>query len=130
MGIPAYFSFLVKNYPRILNNIGNFEKKPIHNLLLDSNSIIYEALHNNINNFDEFNSSQLFEEHLINCVIKQVEEYILFIKPSDVLYISFDGVAPLAKMKQQRIRRNKSLFTNEAKFNNCNILFPFISCLY
>lgn len=113
MGIPAYFSFLVKNYPRILNNINNFENKNIHNLLLDSNSIIYEALHNNINNFDEFGSSQLFEKHLINCVIKQVEEYISFIKPSDLVYISFDGVAPLAKMKQQRIRRNKSLMINE-----------------
>ena len=44
MGIPAYFSFLVKNYPRILKNVSHFEKSEIHNLLLDSNSIIYEAV--------------------------------------------------------------------------------------
>ena len=39
MGIPSYFSFLVKNYTRILKNIKHFDNKIIHNLLLDSNSI-------------------------------------------------------------------------------------------
>lgn len=120
MGIPSYFSFLVKNYTRILKNIKHFDNKIIHNLLLDSNSIIYEALNNNINNFDEFTSSQLFENHIIESVIKQIEEYIDFIKPTDVVYISFDGVAPLAKMKQQRIRRHKSILTEDTSQSKWN----------
>lgn len=123
MGIPSYFSFLVKNYPRILNNIHYFSNKNIHNLLLDSNSIIYEAVYSNLNNFDEYGSSQLFEEKVIECVIQLIEQYILFIKPTDVVYISFDGVAPMAKMKQQRIRRHKSILfnNNDSKWNRNKI---------
>ena len=115
MGIPAYFSFLVKNYPRILKNVSYFEKSEIHNLLLDSNSIIYEAVQCNIDNYDDFNSSQLFEDKIINDVIIKIEEYIKFINASDLIYITFDGVAPLAKMKQQRIRRHKGLFLSNSK---------------
>jgi 5'-3' exoribonuclease 1 len=120
MGIPAYFSFLVKNYPRILKNIGHFERTTIHNLLLDSNSIIYEAVQTHINNYDEFGSSQLFEDKIINDVIIKIEDYITFIKPSDLIYITFDGVAPLAKMKQQRTRRHKGIFLNDNKIPKWN----------
>ena len=42
MGIPAYFSHIVKNYPDILKKINN--KMVINNLLLDSNSIIYDVI--------------------------------------------------------------------------------------
>ena len=123
MGIPAYFSFLVKNYPRILKNVSHFEKSQIHNLLLDSNSIIYEAVQCNINNYDDFDSSQLFEDKIILDVIIKIEEYIKFINASDLVYITFDGVAPLAKMKQQRIRRHKGVFLSntESKWNKNKI---------
>ena len=42
MGIPAYFSYIIKNYPNILQK---FQKKNmVNNLFLDSNSIIYDCL--------------------------------------------------------------------------------------
>ena len=43
MGIPSYFSFLIKNHSYIVKKLNNFNK-PIHNLYLDSNSIIYDCL--------------------------------------------------------------------------------------
>ena len=113
MGIPSYFSFIVKNYPRIIKNIGSFDKKNIENLFLDSNSIIYDAVSKNINNFDEY-GSQLFEERIINEIILKIEDYIKFINPTKLIYIAFDGVAPLAKMKQQRIRRHKSIILSSS----------------
>ena len=70
MGIPSYFSFIVRNYPRIIKNIDSFDKKNIENLFLDSNSIIYDAVSKNINNFDEY-GSQLFEERIINEIVKK-----------------------------------------------------------
>ena len=42
MGIPSYFSFLIKNHAYIVKKLNNF-KQNIDNLYLDSNSIIYEA---------------------------------------------------------------------------------------
>ena len=39
-------------------------------------------------------------------------EYIFQLKPNNIVYIAFDGVAPVAKLEQQRSRRYKSLYQN------------------
>jgi 5'-3' exonuclease len=48
------------------------------------------------------------EDAIISQVITKIEQYVNEIEPSNVLYIAFDGVAPFAKMEQQRIRRYKT----------------------
>ena len=102
MGIPAYFSHIIKNYPNILQK---FQKKfLVDNLFLDSNSIIYDCLRdiNYSGNNDDY------ERKLINAVCKKIETYIQQISPTNIVYISFDGVAPVAKLNQQKNRRYKS----------------------
>ena len=42
MGIPSYFSHIIKQYRQILKQINNPQ---YHHLYFDSNSIIYDALH-------------------------------------------------------------------------------------
>jgi 5'-3' exonuclease len=101
MGIPSYFSYIIKNYDNILKKIN--EKNKIDNLYLDSNSIIYDCLRKI--NFNGKNST--FETKLIKMVCEKIEEYIKIVKPSRSVLIAFDGVAPLAKMNQQRNRRYK-----------------------
>ena len=45
MGIPSYFVHIVKTYPNIIKQfIPN--QIEIHNLYIDSNSIIYDAIQN------------------------------------------------------------------------------------
>jgi 5'-3' exonuclease len=48
------------------------------------------------------------ESYLIADVILNINKYIHFINPSMTIFIAFDGVAPFAKMEQQRTRRYKS----------------------
>ena len=122
MGIPSYFSFIVKNYPKILKNFEHFNGTNIDNLCLDSNSIIYDSISRIINDFDNY-SIQEFEDQLIDIVISKIEEYILFIKPKDNVYIAFDGVPPFSKMKQQRTRRYRSLIMplEKSKWNKNKI---------
>ena len=49
-----------------------------------------------------------FERKLISAVCKKIEDYIQQISPNQVVYIAFDGVAPVAKLNQQKNRRYKS----------------------
>ena len=43
MGIPSYFSYIIKNHHKILKEHFNV---PIHELYFDSNSIIYDSIRN------------------------------------------------------------------------------------
>jgi 5'-3' exonuclease len=49
---------------------------------------------------------------IINAVIKKIEEYLEIIAPKKTVIIAFDGVAPVAKLEQQRSRRYKSWYQN------------------
>ena len=112
MGIPSYFSYIVKNHRTIIKKLSKNTK--IDYMFLDSNSIIYDCLHKMSNEYD-VNKKDEFESNLIKNTIMKIEEYISIISPSEKVYISFDGVAPVAKLEQQRTRRHKSLL--EAKLN-------------
>lgn len=108
MGIPSYFSYIVKNHPNIIKKYFKNVLK-VDNLYLDCNSIIYDAY--NKMEFDKLTESVAIS--IIKRVISKIEEYILTIQPSKTVIIAFDGVAPVAKLEQQRSRRYKSWYQNE-----------------
>ena len=111
MGIPSYFSHIVREYGNIIKR---YEKnKKMDNLYMDSNSIIYDCLFSLLNSYDGDNEK--FEKKIIAAVISKIEVYISIIEPTNCLYIAFDGVAPVAKMEQQRNRRYKSYLEKEIK---------------
>jgi 5'-3' exoribonuclease 1 len=102
MGIPSYFSYIVKNHAKIIKKFNNNLK--INNLYLDANSIIYDCVH-------KIDFSKLVEsdaETIQGDVFRKIDEYIAMLKPDSNVYIAFDGVAPTAKLEQQRQRRYKS----------------------
>lgn len=109
MGIPSYFSHIIRNYSNIIRGLQFFDenKQVIHHLLMDCNSIVYDAVRELETSFDEETASQ-FESNVIDLVIKRIYMYIKLIRPTKSVYIAFDGVAPFAKMDQQRNRRYKS----------------------
>ena len=109
MGIPSYFSYIIKNYPNIIRKFNKCE--PFQHLFMDCNSIVYDAYktvekrHMKI----PIHSSKI-ESLLLNIVVENIKNYIHFISPKHTVFITFDGVAPFAKMSQQRTRRYKSDF--------------------
>ena len=106
MGIPSYFSHIIKKYAYILKKIDNASK--FNNIYFDSNSIIYDALH-----IVDFINKEQYEEEIIKQVNIKLEELIKLLKPDNIIYIAFDGVAPVAKLKQQKNRRYKSWVTSQ-----------------
>lgn len=102
MGIPAYFSHIVKTYPSIIKKFIT-SQTTIHNLYMDCNSIVYDAVRMSVS------VNSLSKEHyIIHQVILKIENYIDTINPQSNVIIAFDGVCPIAKMEQQRSRRYKS----------------------
>lgn len=108
MGIPSYFSYLVRNHNQILKKINTtLFPKGIHHLYLDCNSIVYDVVHS-----IDFQTILPSQHHMtiFQHVVHKINEYIHVIQPSHKVLIAFDGVAPVAKLNQQRTRRYKSWY--------------------
>lgn len=114
MGIPSYFSHIAKNHTDIIQKLCKFGKN-IDNLYLDSNSIIYDCLRAISTEYEKCANDQEFECKLHLAVCKKIDEYIFHLKPSKKVFIAFDGVAPVAKLEQQRNRRYKSNLFSEIR---------------
>jgi 5'-3' exonuclease len=123
MGIPSYFSYIIKNYPQIIQKFSNNNLK-IDNLYLDCNSIIYDLYYKIISDDLSEESTNILIVNLIKNVCSKIDYYIHLIKPSKKLLIAFDGVAPLAKLEQQRSRRYKSAYQNAISKTIYNNLKP------
>ena len=93
MGIPSYFSHIIRNYSNIIRGLKYFHETSyqFQHLFMDCNSIIYDAVHS-IEQTDDFSQ---YEDEIIFNVIDKIKEYIRIIKPTNTVFIAFDGVAPL-----------------------------------
>lgn len=117
MGVPAYFAHILKNHKNILTKLSKSQQ--IDYFMLDSNSIIYDLTRS-------IEYSANYEQELIKAVCNKIKEYIQIINASKKIYIAFDGVAPVAKLEQQRTRRykgqfEKKLFDKSQEWNTTSI---------
>ena len=119
MGIPHYFHVITKNYPGVIHLT-----KPVecNHYFLDFNGLIHHSAHEVLNkykaqevdlteNFDK----DLFEKDMLEDCWKYLNECISKSEPTSMVHICIDGVAPIAKMNQQRKRRFLSVFQAELK---------------
>lgn len=103
MGIPFYYRQIVaKDQKKLICDVAGCD-----HLYLDFNSIIHTSAANVISKNDEFSDTQIFDE-----VFKHTLYVASVCKPSSLLYIAVDGVAPRSKINQQRKRRFLSAYRN------------------
>ena len=112
MGIPSYFSYIIKNHTNIIRKRSHLNNH-FSSLYMDCNSIIYDCVRNIESDSEPRQRGFDIEDAIINAVIAKIEKYLNEIQPSNVIYIAFDGVAPYAKMEQQRMRRHKTGYLSE-----------------
>jgi 5'-3' exonuclease len=116
MGIPSYFSYVLKNH-KIIKKLTTIK---CNSLFLDANSIIYDVIHENSNK--EIPNDNSIYVNVYNKILSIIDK----LKPS-FTFVAFDGVVPLAKMKQQKQRRYKSYITKQILKNtswNTNAITP------
>lgn len=101
MGVPAFFRWLSRKYPSIVVHCDDGVKGQydFDNLYLDMNGIIHPCSH------PENKPPPANEEEMFLAIFQYVEDILKIVKPKKLLYMAVDGVAPRAKMNQQRSRR-------------------------
>ena len=107
MGIPSYFSDIVKRHKNVIKRLDLLPQ--IHNLYMDTNGLIYDAVR--LIGSNRGVSDDEYETMIINMVCERITDYVKLLRPASTVFIAFDGVAPVAKLNQQRERRYKSWFT-------------------
>jgi len=118
MGVPAFFRWISEKYPRILTRcveeqsrgggVGVDASQPnpngfeFDNLYLDMNGLIHPCTH------PEGEEPPGSEEEMYSAIFNYVDRILNMIRPRKLVYMAIDGVAPRAKMNQQRSRRFRS----------------------
>lgn len=79
------------------------------NLYLDMNSILHTCTHAN----DDDVKKRMSEEEVFSKIFSYIDHLFHTIKPKQTFYMAIDGVAPRAKMNQQRARRFRTAMDAE-----------------
>ena len=102
MGIPSYFRRIIEKYSGILKK----DAPKATYLCFDFNCLIYRCIR--APGMPKSEETEEFETMLLREVCKTVKEvWRAAGKPKNVL-LAVDGVVPMAKIRQQRVRRFKS----------------------
>ncbi|XP_043669186.1 5'-3' exoribonuclease 1 isoform X2 [Vespula pensylvanica] len=109
MGIPKFFRYISERYPCLSEMLKNYQIPEFDNLYLDMNGIIHACSHPN----DSDINFQITNDEIYNNIFHYIEILFGMIQPQKLFFIAIDGVAPRAKINQQRARRFRTAKATE-----------------
>ena len=110
--------WLMKNYKKegfvfqkenLNNNEILIEINTIDYFLIDANCLIHPVCFKTLDENQSVTDIDKLENKMINNILEYLDKIIAYVQPKKGIYLAIDGVAPIAKIKQQRSRRYKSI---------------------
>lgn len=124
MGVPAFYRWLIAKYPKIVC-IEDVDRErggnQYDNLYIDLNGLIHPCSH------PEDHEPPASEDEMFMNISKYIDRLFKTMLPRHLLFLAMDGVAPRAKMNQQRSRRFRSA---QEKKENAELTSEVIVDLY
>jgi 5'-3' exonuclease len=109
MGIPSYYKTLCNTMPGLL--VKNISEPPTH-FWVDFNCMIYHCIRRpGAVAYTGEETRVQWENEIIEDVCKYLKALVALVGPTKMVYVGVDGVVPMAKIRQQRLRRFKSVWT-------------------
>jgi 5'-3' exonuclease len=121
MGVPGFFMWLWRKYKgkNFVFNKDNLNLKKDKNLiekvnnidyyLIDTNCMIHPECFKILDKYNDITNKIKLENKMMDAVIEYLDKTVQYVNPKKGVFIAIDGVAPVAKIKQQRLRRFKSV---------------------
>jgi 5'-3' exonuclease len=110
MGVPGFFAWLLKKYKvnkMIVNSLPDDIR--IDMLYIDANCLFHPQCFKLLKHLPDWSSVDSLHTKMIKRIINYLEYIIQISNPKKGVMIAVDGVAPMAKMNQQRLRRYRSI---------------------
>lgn len=109
MGVPKFFRWMSERYPAISQLIAENRIPEFDCLYLDMNGIIHNCTHSD----SDSATHRMTEDKMFIAIFNYIEHLFGKIKPQKLFFMAIDGVAPRAKMNQQRARRFRTALDAE-----------------
>jgi 5'-3' exonuclease len=134
MGVPGFFKWLLDNKKKLKskNLIRDNINKKVKYLMLDTNCLLHPCVNTIKDNLKKDNlkkdnlkkdnnkSREQIENNIFLLIETRIIDMIEKVNP-EYIYIAIDGVAPIAKILQQRQRRHRYLYDTQIKLKYDNL---------
>lgn len=108
MGIPSYYRQLLQDVPELV--IKQHPTDALSWLFMDYNGLIYHCLQRtDVPLYEEAHHDE-WETAFLEIVVSSTLAMIRHVAPTVGVFLAIDGVVPMAKMRQQRLRRFTSVW--------------------